>query len=323
MVQYADSPIVLDNVIEDLESLADLLKMHAPYKPLGGWYQPDKTDTTKRASAMWFRDDWLNAEGVKTGYDLFSENSKICEAGKQFCGANYFVPHSVYVNLMAAMAESGPCHTDNPKFRGRERANTPQRLLRNMMTSGLFGRWYIHQMSCIWWMDDVEGGALTYWADGPNNKPSRHHGDMANTAICGDNHFMYHQVGPIGPYDRGTIRVTPLAELAPVNDGSGDWAVTDHGEEVYRAPLKNFRVSILTKADVYDSEEQFHELWKDTLSMKEVVGVFNEDLQSKGESFRLTLDNADRAEAREALTRIYPPPVPVDADPKSALDYVA
>ena len=41
---------------------------------------------------------------------------------------------------------------------------------------------------------------------------------------------MFHQVGPVGPFDAGTRLVTPSAELAPVADGSGDWAVIDHGE---------------------------------------------------------------------------------------------
>lgn len=324
MVKYAESPIQLNNVIEDLDGLKAVLAQHAPYRPLGGWYQPDKSDTSKKTSAMWFRDDWLNAEGSKPGYKIFSENSKIFEAAKAFCGgANYFVPHSVYVNLMAAMAESGPCHTDNPKFRGRERANTPQRLLRNMFCSRLFDHWYIDQMSCIWWMSDVEGGAFSYWPSGADQEPQRHHGNMANTAICGDNHYMYHQVGPIGPFDQGTLRVTPVAELAPATDGSDDWVVTDHGEEVFRAKLEDIRVSILTKCDVYDSEEAFHRLWKDTLSMEQVVEIFNDDLKQKGEQFRLSLDNADSPEAREELTRIYPEPMPVGADPKSALDYAA
>jgi len=39
--------------------------------------------------------------------------------------------------------------------------------------------------------------------------------DRANTALVGDNHGMFHQVGPVGPFDRGTLRVTPRAELAP------------------------------------------------------------------------------------------------------------
>tara|TARA_B110000444_G_C18786375_1_gene570172 strand:- start:294 stop:1115 length:822 start_codon:yes stop_codon:yes gene_type:complete len=273
---------------------------------------------------MWFRDDWLNAEGTKPGHEIFAKHPKIVTAAKEFCGgAKYFVPHSVYVNLMAAMLQSGPCHTDNPKFRGRERVNTPQRLLRNMFSSGLFNSWYIDQMTCIWWMSDIEGGAFTYWPNGPDQEPLRRHGDMANSAICGDNHFMYHQVGPIGPFDKGTIRVTPVAELAPADDLSGDWVVIDHGEEVFRTKLQDIRVSILTKGDVYDSKEVFNELWKDTLSMEQVVDIFNSDLEERGEIYRLSLDKIDSVEARKELSKIYPEPAPVGADPISALDYIA
>jgi hypothetical protein len=69
------------------------------------------------------------------------------------------------------------------------------------------------------------------------------------TEMVGDNHGMFHQVAPIGPFDGGTRLITPSAELAPATDGTGDWVVTDHGELQFRAPLETFRVSVLWKAD--------------------------------------------------------------------------
>lgn len=48
--------------------------------------------------------------------------------------------------------------------------------------------------------------------------PHDHVGDMANTALVGDNHGMFHQVGPVGPFDQGTRLVTPRALLAPADD---------------------------------------------------------------------------------------------------------
>jgi hypothetical protein len=56
---------------------------------------------------------------------------------------------------------------------------------------------------------------------------------MANTALIGDNHGMFHQVGPIGPFDEGTRRITPSAVLGPVADSTGDWGVTDHGDLIW------------------------------------------------------------------------------------------
>jgi hypothetical protein len=37
---------------------------------------------------------------------------------------------------------------------------------------------------------------------------------MANTALVGDNHRMFHQVEPVGPFDAGTRLVSASAELA-------------------------------------------------------------------------------------------------------------
>ena len=49
----------------------------------------------------------------------------------------------MYVNLMTSIADGGPAHTDNPRFHGRERANTPMWVLRAMLWSGLFNRYEI------------------------------------------------------------------------------------------------------------------------------------------------------------------------------------
>ena len=87
-----------------------------------------------------------------------------------------------------------------------------------------------------------------------------------NTALVGDNHGMFHQVGPVGPFDQGTRFVTPRAELAPATDGSGEWAITDRGEIRYQAPLEQYRVSVLWKADVYQNEAEQRRQMAETLS---------------------------------------------------------
>jgi hypothetical protein len=220
----------------------------------------------------------------------------------------------VYVNVMAGLAECGPAHTDNPKFRGRERKNTPMWLLRTMLWSGLFDRWEIVQATAIWWMNDVEEGGLAYWADGPDKPAHRHVGQMANTALVGDNHRMFHQVERVGPLDQGTRRVTARAELAPVDDRPGaEWAVRDRGREVYRAPLESFRVSVLWKADVYSSEEERSSVAGDVLSLEEVARIFDADLKARGESLRFDLNRLEDAAFGATLAAIYPEATPVGA----------
>lgn len=136
---------------------------------------------------------------------------------------------------------------------------------------------------------------------------------MANTALVGDNHGMFHQVEPVGPFGAGTHLVSAAAQLAPANDGSGDWVVNDRGVESYRAPFRGFRASVLWKADIYSSEEERRRVEQDTLSLEDVVRIFDEDLAERGADFRCDLDClADPALAR-ALSAVYPEAVPVGA----------
>ncbi len=294
--------------------MVGLLERNAPYTPLGGWYRPG-IDPHAPISPMWFQNDWVHAGVAVEGSDLFTEHERVLEAARRFYGAEVVIPHTLYVNLMAAIAECGPAHTDNPSFRGRNRTNTPMWLLRTMLWSGLFERWLIVQATSIWWLDDCEGGGLRYWPDGPDKPPQRHVGAMANTALVGDNHGMFHQVEPVGPFDEGTRLVTPSAELAPCMDGSGDWAVTDHGEVRYRAPLRSFRVSVLLKADVYRSEEERRRVAGDLLSLEEVARVFDADLAARGVDLRLDLERLEDPGHAADLAGVYPEAVPVGAGP--------
>jgi hypothetical protein len=184
-----------------------------------------------------------------------------------------------------------------------------------MLWSGLFDRHAITQATSIWWMNDVEGGAFRYWADGPDHPPREHVGAMANTALVGDNHGMFHQVGPVGPFDRGTRLVTQRAELAPAGDGSGEWVVTDRGEIRYRAPLERYRVSVLWKADVYRDEAERRRQMADTLSIPDVARSFDRDLEARGVDLRLDLDRLDDPGLIAAMQAVYPEAIPVGRQP--------
>jgi hypothetical protein len=312
MFECAQPPILLHDLIDDLDAVVDLFECSAPYTPLGGWFRPDR-DGGEATSPMWFQNDWVHADFAIEGADLFLRNPRVHEAARAFCGAEVIVPHTVYVNLMAAIAECGPAHTDNPVFRGRNRTNTPMLLLRTMLWSGLFERWVIPQVTSIWWLNDVEGGGFAYWPQGPEKPAQRHAGAMANTALVGDNHRMFHQVEPVGPFDGGTRLVSASAELAPANDGSFDWVVSEHGEECYRAPFDRFRASVLWKADVYLSEEERRRVERDVLSLEEVARIFDEDLAERGDEFRFDLERLDDPAFAVALSALYPEPTPVGA----------
>jgi hypothetical protein len=316
-------PILLDGVFEasGLAAVRSLLERGAPYTPLGGWNRPG-LDPDAETSVMWFQQDWVHADYRLEGAELFLDHPAYAEHARRFWGAEEVIPHSVYVNLMANLCEAGPAHTDNPKFRGRERKNTPMWLLRLMFWSGLFERWSIPQATAIFWLDDVEeGGGLTYWADGPDKPARRHFGQIANTALVGDNHFMFHQVEPVGPFGGGTRRVTARAELAPSADASGDWVVRDRGREIFRAPLSGYRVSVLWKADVHPSRAERLRLADDVLSLEDVAAIFNRDLARRGETVRFDLARFEDPRLPKALSAVYRQPVPLGARP-SIYDYL-
>lgn len=312
MVHTADPPVLLRGPIEDPADVVALLERNAPYSPLGGWYRPG-LDEDVPSSAMWFQKDWVHAGLAVEGSDLFLQNEHYLESAREFCDAEVILPHSVYVNVMVALDRCGPAHTDNPKFRGRERKNTPMWLLRTMLWSQLFTRWEIVQATAIWWLNDVEEGGLRYWADGPEKPPHLYVGAMSNTALLGDNHHMFHQVERVGPFDQGTRLVTQRARLVPAADGSGAWTVIDRGLEVFRAPLERYRVSVLWKADVYRSESERRAVEGDTLTFADVARVFDRDLEARGEALRFDPGRLEDPSFQQALAKIYPEAVPVGA----------
>jgi hypothetical protein len=311
-IRYAQPPLLLHDVIGDLGAVRRLLESQAPYNPLGGWYNPG-ADPDARTRPMWFQKDWVHDRFAAEGSELFLQHRAYIDAAKQFYDAEVVEPHSVYVNIMTSIADGGPAHTDNPRFHGRERANTPMWVLRVMLWSGLFNRYEILQATAIWWMNDVEGGGLYYWAHGPDHAPEHHVGAMANTALFGDNHGMFHQVGPVGPFDHGTRRVTPRAVLAPVGNRSDDWAVIDRSELIHQAPLDTFRVSVLWKADVYKTAAERDQRSTDPLSLQDVADIFNDDLARRGSDIRFDLSRLDDLSHKAELATVYPEATPVDA----------
>jgi hypothetical protein len=117
---------------------------------------------------------------------------------------------------------------------------------------------------------------------------------------------MFHQVGPVGPFDEGTRLVSPRAELAPIGDGSGEWGVRDRGALRYRAPLDRYRVSVLWKADIYPDEAERARQCANALSFPDIARVFGEDLARRGVDLRVTPDRLEDLAFAGALAAHYP-----------------
>jgi len=311
-IRYSKPPMLMHDVISDLETVTRLLEAQAPYTPLGGWYNPG-ADPTKRTRPMWFQNDWAHDDFAAEGSDVFLQHPGYIDAAMEYYDAEIVEPVSVYVNLMVAIENGGPAHTDNPRFHGRDRTNTPMWLLRAMLWSGLFDDFEILQATAIWWSNDVDGGELYFWPNGAANPPEVHSGHMANTALIGDNHGMFHQVGAIGPFGAEPSRITPSATLAPASDGSGDWVISDLGAEVFRAPLNTYRLRVLWKADVYRTAAERAEKIGNVLSMQDVADRFNEDLAQRGSAVRFDLARVDDPALKAEIGVIYPEDIPFGA----------
>lgn len=311
-IRYAKPPILLHDVMPDLDAVERLLVAQSPYTPLGGWFSPGAVPT-ERTRPMWFQNDWVHDEFVADGSEMFLHHPRYIEVAKEYYDAEVVEPQSVYVNLMVAIDGGGPAHTDNPRFHGRDRTNTPMWVLRAMLWSGLFDDVEIRQATAIWWSNDVEGGELLYWPNGATRPPEVHGGSMANTALLGDNHGMFHQVGPIGPFVEEPLRVSPGATLAPAADDSGEWVVMDQGDEVLRAPLTTFRFSVLWKADVYTDTDERDRRKAMQLSMQDVAARFDDDLRRRGSALRFDLDRVDDPAMKAGFAIEYPEDVPVGA----------
>jgi hypothetical protein len=73
-------------------------------------------------SPLWFQNDWVHAGLRVPGSQRFLCHERVIQAARDFYDARVIVPHCVYLNLMVALERSGPAHTDNPRFQGRDRS---------------------------------------------------------------------------------------------------------------------------------------------------------------------------------------------------------
>ena len=89
--------------------------------------------------------------------------------------------------------------------------------------------------------------------------------------------------------------------------------MTDSRGERFRAPLDQYRASVLWKADVYATEAEYQESKNDVLSLEQVADIFNADLAERGIPLTLTAESIVEQENITALGTHYPEDIPMDA----------
>lgn len=302
------APVKLDQVLDDPGLVRRLTAANAPYPPvqryfanqqeqaaLGGPRARHKVEAQATVSdaegilvAPWFRGDWAYDTPRIDGVEPLLYNQRFHDAARKVFGAAIVRPQIVYINLNLPMPYYDGSHTDIPAFRGVDRTRYPVWLLVTMGRSGLFERWRIRIATAVSWWYEGEGGEFTYWPDGPD-APPRQVPPATNTAVVGDNDFMFHRVERVGPESVELLEGMTLdSTLEPVAAGdskcSEDWVILDEGRVLTQLPFDAIRISISWKAQVFENEAELRCVDErlDEIDVDRVIDMLIDDLDERG-----------------------------------------
>jgi hypothetical protein len=282
--------VFVPRVLDDPAEVERLVDRHAPYWPVQRYFANDAEYAALSGNqrgqmpvAPVFRGNWATEGRAEDGVEPLLHLPRFVAAARELFGAEIVRPQNVYVNLTWQLPfPQGRGHTDVPAFRGFDRTRHPITLLTIMGMSGLFEEERTKIATAVAWFYGGRDGGFEYWPAGPDGPPSLHEGAISNTAIVGDNDFMWHRVRPVGRLEDGMPSLTLDSELVRLERGL--WAIRDGGREVARFPREQIRLSVSWKAVVFASEEERrrHDEHVDALTLDEVLRRFHEDLRARG-----------------------------------------
>jgi hypothetical protein len=310
------APIIIDRVLPDPSVVRKLLFRGAPYWTVQRYVKnlsemAALSDAGKQGQkngpmfiAPWFRGDWAYGEPFVEGVEVFLEHEGFRGAAQEMFEGAVIVPQIVYVNLNPPIARVDPGHVDIPAFRGVDRTRYPVWLLATMLKSGLFERWYVPSVTAVAWYYEGEGGGFTYWPDGPDQSPISRP-CISNSAVVGDNDYMFHRVEAVGPDER-TLPKGLTLESRLCWTGNA-WEVVEQGDARARYDVEDVRVSVSWKAQVFADEEQqvLHQNHQDDLELEDVVEILLTDLAAKGTSIERPTDPLRDRSFVDALNATY------------------
>ena len=324
-------PVMLDALVDDPEHIRELVRANAPYWPvqryinnsaeyaaLSGDRRAARGDTADsgQSDAMFvapvFRGNWALQGETLAGTsgevgELLHHPLLVSAAAELFDGA-VVDPHTIYVNATWQLPfPQGRGHTDIPTFRGFDRTEHDIAFLTIMGLSGLFEDERGDVATAVAWFHLGPDGGFEYWPDGAEAPSVIHEGDIDNTAVVGDNDFMWHRVRPTGDPDKGLMGLSLDAELHHVAGGTHPWEIRRGSEALAAFGDRELRISLSWKADVYRSAAQRtrrHE-HLDDLDMGTVVERFREDLRRRGLRVELPADPEHDPESISLLAETY------------------
>lgn len=313
-------PLHLDRVVDDPAAVRAQVERHAPYWPVQRYFASaeemralsDIADRGGQGDARTgivvgpvFRGDWAYERPLVDGVEWLLAWPAMVDAARQVFDAALVRPQIVYVNLTLPMPCGDGGHTDVPAFRGVDRTRHPLWLLVTMGRSGLFERWRVRIATAVAWFYEGEGGALTYWPDGPDETPVSC-APRPNTALMGDNDCMFHRVEAVGGADDDMVRGLTL-DSQLVCAGGDAWEVHDGGRVLGRWPWSRVRVSVSWKAIVFAdaADLERYDAHTDDLDLPTVLEIFARDLAARGTPAAMPADPLHDRDLIALLTRTY------------------
>ncbi len=254
-----------------------------------------------------YRGDWVSSRSVHIdGVDAVLHNEHLVEAAQQVFDAEVVRPLIVFANLTAPMPQNRK-HTDVPTFRGVERSQYPAWVVQAMATSALFERWRVKVATAVAWYYDGPNGGFSYWPDG-GAAPEVTIEAPTNTAVVGDNDFMYHRVEAVGD---GRFAMVPIDSHLSFDTSAARWRITKGDRDFGDFGRDDIRISISWKAECFhDAEEaRVFDEHLDDITFDEVVRIWTDDCATQGVTLPVVADPLHDRAFEAAVAAAYAGPL--------------
>jgi hypothetical protein len=315
-------PVTVHGVLDDPEAAWRLCEAHGPYPHVLMQREfAASLDAYKEAARAGSRD----AVGVMADDELMTmpifrgeyasagqvhvpdvaevlHNPRLVDAARQVFDAEIVRPFIVFSNLTAPMPRNKK-HTDVPTFRGVERSQYPAWVVWSMAASGRFEPWRVKVATAVAWFYEGPNGGFSYWPDG-GAAPEVTIEPPSNTAVVGDNDFMYHRVEQVGD---GRIAMVPIDSLLSFDDARGRWEIAKGDRGFGDFGRDDIRISISWKAECFhDAEDaRIHDEHLDDLAFDRVLEIWRSDCEERGIALPDTSDPLHDPVFAEAVAAAY------------------
>lgn len=313
MDQLPRTPVLIPELLDDPELVRRLVADHGPYWPVQRYMANaaeyatlSGNDEAAQVIAPVFRGDWAVEGRCLVPVEELLHHPVLIDGARRLFDAEIVRPQTIYVNLTWQLPfAQGAGHTDIPAFRGVDRTSHPVTFLTLMGASGLFEKERVKVATAVSWFYRGTDGGFEYWPDGPDSPSVIHEGSIDNTAVVGDNDFMWHRVRPTGRPEDGMVTLSLDSELR--RDAADSWRIVSGADTVATLRSEQLRISLSWKALVFDSEEdrRRHDERTDDLTIEEVVERFRDDLANRGVTVELPADPQRDPEFVRLLTAQY------------------